>query len=226
MRGEPGVQDVIDAVFALDDKIKKQDEELRAAKAVCDARRKEDAEEFDRRMEEKVGEHQRMMEKKQEEYERKVDELTAKFEKHYAEDRMIVVLLSLRQIAFNIRNYYARKVGGVSSQENGLPHPDNLRLFLEKVGRDEELTAKLTRAMEEDNNTWKWKDLCSFCTFANATAHPPVEIKGGSRYAIGVFFESETFHTTLQTWNVRKRDKKRLLRSFIQFHDTLFENMS
>lgn len=105
--------------------------------------------------------------------------------KDFAKQTVSRAMLGFRQVATEIRDYYACEVGGLQRQSTKLLRPAELHKFLADVQPgnpgNSELAKALATRLKDDKQPWTWEELCKFCEFSNKFAHPDAKDTMDSR---------------------------------------------
>ena len=222
MSGDPEVKRVMECIMAIDAKLTKRDADLRDADARCNAKREEDKIEWQDAMDQLRIEQKNALTQLHDEFISRMEAQEAGHAEKIRNFQVNAAMIAFRQIAIDIRNYYACEVGGVTIKPNKQLDPIELKIFLEKVSQDTGTAAKLAKRIKEDKNPWTWDDIRNFCLFANDYAHP--SIGTGNRLTMNDFLDRDDLHITVEKSHMKKRGIKTLLKSFLESYDQIFRS--
>lgn len=227
MRKDREVTRVIESIMAIDAKLTKLDADLRDADARCNAKREEDKSEWQDAMERFRIEQENALTQLRNEFMTRTEADEASHAKELSNSRVNRAMIEFRQVAVDIRNYYACAVGGVTMKPNKQLDRNELKIFLEKVGSDPNrqdpgMVDKLAKTIKEDKNPWTWDDITNFCSFANEYAHP--SINTGDRLTMNDFLDRNDLNITVEKYRMTKGRIKTLLKSFLESYDEIFRS--
>ena len=233
-KDSPQLANVLQQLMEVDDDLVIYRTSLAKADAECDEKRKHDKIDLERKWESKFNEKVEEMKKYTDD---KVDAvrtqiekgLTKKFgaiEKELAEARTKLAMIGFRQVANELREYYACEVGGLIRQASTKLNSAELSNFLADVNPkkpgNQDLYKKLTQRLTLDGHEWTWRDLCEFIEFSNSYAHPK---PSSNKDVLTTFLDTPELNIaqSQERLGITMRNVKNKARAFLQSYTHLFE---